>query len=352
MTQRKTLTKNPVVEQSVLVVGVDVGYGVTKAVYEDQAVKFPSVAAYARPLKFQQDEISAKHPGEWMTEGSEEWFVGDLAIQQTKAAEQIQLQGRDGNEEANMQFRLRMVKVALAKLFPHYRNNEMVRIILATGLPVDHMSDAAAMKKAFAGQFNIDTTTANFTAVVEEVIVMPQPYGTIYSYMFTPEGTENPQHNIKRIAVADFGRFTVDLAYDDNGDYIDPKSGSRDSGMYMVEQSVSDAYMLKYGVRPSYRDVQEIIEKGSVTVSGETVSFVPEQAEALRAMRNSALALMGQKWDKGLEIHRILVAGGGASSAIESVKKAYRQAVLVPNAQISNAIGYRNYAKYMQNNPD
>jgi len=354
MTARKTVK---VQQPTVFVVGIDVGYGVTKAVCSaadgsDLFVKFPSVAAYARPLKFQEDEISKKHPGERITDGNEEWFVGELAMQQTRTSEQYQLQGRDGNEAANMRFRLRMVKVALAKIFSDYKNGETVRILLATGLPVDHMSDSSALKKEFTGQFPVDTNNANFIALIDEVIVMPQPYGTIYSYMFTSDGEMNPSHNVKRVAVADFGRFTIDLAYDDNGDYIDPKSGSRTSGMYLAQEAVSDAYLRRYGVRPSLRDVEEILSKGAVTVSGETVSFEKERTDALRGVRSAGLSLMGEKWDKGLEIHRILVAGGGASSAIDDVKAAYKQAVLVPNAQMSNAIGYRNYAVYTQKNPD
>ena len=56
---------------------------------------------------------------------------------------------------------------------------------LPVGLPVDHMRDAADLKAALTGQHLIKTDTAEIIANVDEVMVMPQPYGTIYAATLT-----------------------------------------------------------------------------------------------------------------------------------------------------------------------
>lgn len=43
----------------------------------------------------------------------------------------------------------------------------------------DHMRDAAELKASLIGQHLIKTDTAELIAHVSEVMVMPQPYGTI-----------------------------------------------------------------------------------------------------------------------------------------------------------------------------
>ena len=65
-----------------LTVGLDIGYGVVKAVTADQVVMFPSVMGHAREIKFQQDEITRRHPGDQIRDDEGAWFVGDLALAQ------------------------------------------------------------------------------------------------------------------------------------------------------------------------------------------------------------------------------------------------------------------------------
>ncbi len=47
-----------------LTIGLDIGYGVVKAVTSDAVVTFPSVTGHAREIKFRHEDITAKYPGE------------------------------------------------------------------------------------------------------------------------------------------------------------------------------------------------------------------------------------------------------------------------------------------------
>lgn len=159
-----------------LTVGLDIGYGVVKALTADATILFPSVGGHAREVKFQADEIAARHPGDQIRDNDGLWFLGDLALVQLLPGELLRLRGRTA-DEATMGnvFRVRLAKAALGKLLLGKREEHVVHVRLATGLPMDHLADAPDLKAALLGQHRIKTDTADFIANVTEVMVMPQP---------------------------------------------------------------------------------------------------------------------------------------------------------------------------------
>jgi len=96
MSKRRANGKAPTA--SVLTIGLDIGYGVVKAVTDDQIVTFPSVMGHAREIKFQQEEIAKRHPGDQIRDDDGTWFVGDLALSQLPTGELLRLRGRTANE--------------------------------------------------------------------------------------------------------------------------------------------------------------------------------------------------------------------------------------------------------------
>src|SRR5690606_9291044 len=210
-----------------LTVGLDIGYGVVKAVTHDQTITFPSVMGHARELKFQQEEIASRHPGDQITDDEGRWFVGDLALSQLPTGELLRLRGRTANESTmGNGFRLRVAKVAIGRLMQGVRDGGVLHLRVATRWPTDHMRDAADRKASLLGQHLIQTDTARLIANVTDVMVMPQPYGTIYAATLADSGQVNRAHQHRRTGVCDVGTYTVDLALDDEGEFLDSESGS------------------------------------------------------------------------------------------------------------------------------
>ncbi len=332
------------------IISIDIGYRFTKATRGDRMIMFPSVLSRAHDIRYKKDEISAKHPGMWVTDDQEDWFVGDLAIQQGK--HQLQLQGRDGNTEFNTQFRVRMMLSALAQLYPNQRNGALIRIMIVTGLPVDHLADAAALTEALSVTRPVDTNNTGFNVEVIEVMIMPQPYGTMYGEMFTAEGELNEMLSISRAAVTDIGGFTIDCILDEDGDYIDAESGSEEAGVFIVQEALAAKYEAKFGSKATLQQIDQLLRTGKLNISGEDEDFSDWLEDALKPLVDITLSLMGRLWDKALDVQRIYVTGGGAKLIFKYIKARYKQAVLVENAQMANAIGYRNYARYLANNPE
>ncbi|MCC7208148.1 MAG: ParM/StbA family protein [Anaerolineae bacterium] len=331
-----------------LTIGLDIGYGVVKAVTSDQVVMFPSVMGHAREVKFQQEDMSRRYPGDQIRDDEGDWFVGDLALAQLPTGELLRLRGRTANESTmGNAFRLRLAKVAIGKLLQDAHNRDLAHIRIATGLPVDHMRDADELKETLCGQHLIQTDTAEVVANVTDVMVMPQPYGTIFSATLTESGEINRRHNFRLTGVCDVGTYTVDLALDDEGQFLDSESGSVESGVYTAQERIASALERDYREKMPFRIVEEVLRTGLFHANGQAVDYRAIVEQALAPLRSATLNLMSEKWQRGTIIEVIYLSGGGADLVADVVCEAYPQAQIIPEAQLANARGYLNYAYFM-----
>jgi plasmid segregation protein ParM len=332
---------------NVLTIGLDIGYGVTKVVTDDQVITFPSVCGHAREIKFRAEELAAKYPGDQITDDDGSWFVGDLALGQLLPGELLRLRGRTADEtHIGNVFRGRLAKVAFGKLLAGIQHGEAVHIRISTGLPVDHMRDAGALKEALIGQHLVKTDCAEFVANVSEVMVMPQPYGSLYAQTLTPGGEINPNHTFIRTGVCDVGTYTIDLALDDDGVYVDAESGSVESGVYTAQERIAAALERDYRQKLPFKIVESVLRTGHFRASGEDVDYSAEVQEALEPLRSATLNLMGEKWKAGKAVDVIYLSGGGAELVKDVVMATYKQTRLVKNPQTANARGYLSYAYF------
>jgi plasmid segregation protein ParM len=347
--QKKQTQSSFDVLNGVMTVGLDIGYGVVKVVTDNNSFGFPSVMGHAREIKFQQEAIQQKYPGDQITDVDGEWFVGDLALAQLPPGELLRLRGRTANEKRmGNTFRLRLAKVAIAKLVQGVWGRDVVHLRLSTGLPVDHMRDANELKEALLGQHLIETDVCEVIANVTEVRVMPQPYGTAYSAMLTSDGNINVHHTYMRTGIVDVGTYTVDIALDDDGEFVDSESGSVEGGVYTAQERISTMLERDYREKMPYKIVEQVLRTGIFTASGTPVDYSREVEDALSPLRSATLGLMSEKWQRGTTVDVIYLSGGGAELVYEQVVEAYPQTKLVPHAQMANARGYLYYANFAQ----
>jgi plasmid segregation protein ParM len=341
---------NKITTDVIVNIGLDVGYGHTKLVSSTskEAIIFPSVMGHARNVKYGAETLAERYPGDQLTDNEGAWFVGDLAQSQLRAGEQISLNGRTSNEETGGNLlRVRLAKAAIGKLFAGESGDDVIHMVLSTGLPVDHMPDAPALKAALLGQHRIQTDNTSFIANITDVMVMPQPLGTLYSQMLKAGGNLDECYTHSRTGIIDVGRYTVDLVYDDDGEFISDRSGSREGGVYLVQERIADAYEQRFRSKADGRDVDRIIRgDGCIRVRGLEENFVDERLEAVAPLIDGTLDLARQKWGGGQFLDVIYVSGGGAPLVVDEVIAEYPQAESVTNAQTANARGYLYYAQF------
>lgn len=249
-------------------------------------------------------------------------------------------------------FRQRLAKVAIGKLVQGMwaqtiGSSDVVHLKIATGLPVDHMQDAAELKDALMGQHLIQTDSCDVIANVTDVIVMPQPYGSAYSQMLTSAGEINIYHTYMRTGIVDVGTYTVDIALDDDGEFVDSESGSVEGGVYTLQERISAMLERDYREKMPYKIIEQVLRTGIFTASCSPIDYSAAVEEALLPLRSATLNLMSEKWQRGTIVDVIYLSGGGAELVYEQVIEAYPQTKLVPHAQMANARGYLYYANFI-----
>lgn len=341
------MKKQKVEKLGIELIGLDIGYGMTKAVTLGQQLTYPSVWGYAREIKFKPEEMTQRYPGDQISDDEGDWFVGELAKSQLRVSELRQLRGRTADDDdTGNRARVRLMKAALGKLYPGVMNGEIIHMAIATGLPVDHMRKANELKGYLTGQHRITTDLTNFVANITQVYVMPQPYGTIYREMLTPRGDLNPCHTSITTGTVDIGTFTTDVALDNNGEYIDASSGSVEIGISSIEDRLANAYERDFNEKPSKRTIDTILNTGCFKFRGQPVDYTQEVRDAIQPLKDGVLNLMNTLWLGGGSIDTIYVSGGGANFIGNEIVSVYPQAKTVDNPHFANAMGYLNYALF------
>lgn len=334
-------------------IGLDIGYGVVKAVTPNRVkpVVFPSVAGHSRVIKFAAEQIAEKYPGCHIIDKHGDWFVGDLAASQVPTGELLRLRGRGANDNSSGNaFRLRMALAAIGMILSgcYWGDECIVPVNITTGLPVDHLHNRAELKQALMGTHRIRTDSADVTVNIQSVRIMPQPYGTVYRKMMLSNGRLNPQHTAMRTGVCDVGTYTIDVAMDDDGEFIDAESGSVEAGVFTVQERIGAQLERDFNQKMPYKKIEETLRTGYCKAFGENLDYRDLVDEALAPLRYATLGLLNDKFKAGAGVDVLYLSGGGAELVFNDVMRAYPQTIKVDDPQLANAQGYLNFELFKQ----
>lgn len=339
----------------ITLVGLDIGFGYTKLVTpallaSKKSVMFPSVWGSAHKEEYQREARDKTFPGMLIRDDDgQSYFVGAMAHDQLSPAQIFDLRGgRASNDDKfSNDARVRFAKTAIGQLFHGDISGDVHHVVIATGLPVSHMADAPGLKKALMKQHCIKTNGCDVVIDVLNVILMPQPYGSIYSQSLKIDGSINTKYTFTKTGVVDVGSFTVDVVLDNDGKYVPMMSGSRENGVSTIHEAIRAAFNREMRETPSAEQIDRIMSNKKVLVRGELHDYSVARNAGLDNLRTGIMQLMTQLWQQGARVDVIYVSGGGGQFAIETIQQQYPQAKLLENSQLANAQGYLQYALSM-----
>ena len=128
---------------------------------------------------------------------------------------------------------------------------------------------------------------------------------------------------------------------------MDAESGSVESGVYTAQERISAALERDYREKMPFKIVEEVLRTGIFHANGQPVDYSEIVQEALTPLRSATLNLMSEKWQRGTTVDVVYLSGGGAELVVKDVREAYPQTQLVQDAQLANARGYLNYARFI-----
>mgnify|MGYP001424556118 CR=1 FL=1 len=326
----------------IVTIGLDVGYGLTKAVSDNgKSVCFESRVAPAEFIRFQAN-IGAKVSVNGLTIHDNEegpLWVGELASKQGRPG--AVRSPRDRNR-VNDPITTHLADAAFAMLLPG-REDAYVRVV--TGLPVAFYRDAFDLSQHLLGTHHILLEGSSLTVEVEDVLVVPQPFGALLSLILDERGmmkTASIDLVEGKVGVLDIGSYTTDMIMVEGLEYIEARSGSIEVGVStaidMIRKVLQDEHRVSY----EPHELEQAMRRGWLVIDGQKHSLNGLASGHLDPIARAIEAQARTLWNIST-LTGMVLAGGGALALKPWLEPRFQQAVFAPNAAMANAAGFLRY---------
>jgi plasmid segregation protein ParM len=315
-------------------IGLDIGYGHTKAANGSGCVTFPSLAGPAVAVKYHND-LAEDGAGLEIHVDNARWFVGEQAALQSP----FTLSPRTRERDPEL---LRLL--AFAAL--HRLGALAGSVDLVTGLPIAWYPDREALADALAGAHDVVVNGRPARVEIAQVLVVPQPFGSLFRVLLNPAGVMIDEDRLRweRVAIIDIGMHTTDYAFIDKLRYVEPRSGSIPVAMARVYELVQRAVMERHGLDLDLQDAEAAVRTGHVTVYGRRHAIQDAADEALAMVAQEVTGEAATLWGRAKDAAAVLVTGGGGGALLQRIQLKYPHARLICEPQTANAQGFYRYA--------
>lgn len=330
------------------IVGIDIGFGYTKVTDGRHALTFKSVFGEAKEAQFREHLLdgSAGEAHLHVEFDDKAYFVGELAESQS-TQRSFTLDPKE--------FVADFTKVlALAPLAIMVKRLEPVRLV--AGLPISHYrvykDEVAAQLTGQHAVKAFDRNGAKLDTVVkiDEVKVVPQPFGSVFNAMLTDTGElSDSGYGKQKIGVIDVGFRTTDLTISDRTKYSERGSHTTDAGIAKAYATIAAALHEASGVQVELYRLYDAVAKGSIKIYGKTYDLASARDKAFEQLANAIAADANQLWAADWDMDAIMITGGGGSVLAPYLTDQLRGEVIPvakgSDQRMNNAKGYLKYGK-------
>ncbi len=331
------------------VLGLDIGFGFTKASNGKESIMFKSIYGEAVDIQFRSDFGNAAFTSNLhVTLGEKSYFVGDFAEQQSNVR-QFTLD----QEKLLTEFAKLLALTALGKF-----SDKETPLSVISGLPVAYFKDNnVRFAKILTGQHTITYHRSDGTDVtrrinIKKVRMMPQPLGSFFNLLMDDKGKiTNMDLARQKVGVVDIGFRTTDYTIFDRLRYIDRGSATMDTGISKIFRVIANKLQEKTGINVELYRLYNAVESGIIKMRGQEydISKIRDQVfkQASEALANDIDRLWTDDWD----MDTIILTGGGCME-LSSYLKPLISGNVIPvekgiDARLNNVLGYLKYGRYI-----
>lgn len=323
-------------------IGVDVGFGYTKAMDGIRTIVFPSIISPAVKTGFWPfreertdrqidllDHLSVTLDGETH-------FIGNLALNQGRFAYATLDRIRTQTPEYKLLF---LTALSLFVESP----GEPFSVV--TGLPVDDFEDRDILERSFKGKFSISLTGEEVSFIVKELTVIPQGCGAFMDLLFPDSREEiNEIYAEGPVGIVDIGYKTTDFVLMQSAEFSWRFSGSIKHGMGMIYQAAVSKFSDVYRGNFDLKSVEEAMREGVICWLGERIAVDRDLLDSdCHGLAQEIAAWIHERW-REQKLSRILCAGGGSLMLKPFLKKVFPEMVFMEEPHLANVRGFHKGA--------
>jgi plasmid segregation protein ParM len=331
------------------VIGLDIGFGFTKATNGRDTQIFKSVVGDAAEATFNEQLMPGKATlGRHLQINGETFYVGDLAEAQSR--------GRGFTLDPT-QFLAKYAKtLALSACAPLADSNTPLRIV--TGLPISFFRKHKDQVTQILQQRHTVTLLKpsgekeERALNVERVRVIPQPFGSLFNLMLNDLGKPVSQRFItEKIGVIDVGFRTADYTISDKTRYSERGSQSTDSGVSVAFHALANALQEKSGVAIELFRLYDAVTRGTIKIRGKRYDITALVKQAFTALATRVATEANRLWSDDWDVDAIVITGGGGAVLAPYLTPLLEGEVIpVPpeqDARLNNVQGYQKYGQHL-----
>ena len=294
---------------------VDVGFGRVKALNENmRKANFPAVVAGFQPLAF----ASGMEAGNSLAidyRGKSYW-VGEAALRQSTAVRMTTDRSRTTSEEG-----MALLAASLAQTAT--KDHQLTNLVI--GLPVRFYSTMKNEYQKLARdvhQINIISPgeakiTARRVVIVEDVKVLPQPFGTLFDAILDDAGGLRDKALAGgKVGIIDIGFNTLDLARADSLEYVNPASDSfSGQGLFSAFQELSRGLYRELEIEIPPEKLEPVVRDKRIVLTGREHDVTGIIDQAFETAAEGIISRVKSLWPdrERWQFTQVLITGGGGA---------------------------------------
>ncbi len=329
------------------IIGVDIGFGFTKATDGKDYRVFKSIYGEAVELQYQESLLGSDDHAEHLhldIDGAA-YFVGDLAERQSSS--------RQFTLEQN-QFVAAASKVLALTAISCFATERQQSVHLVVGLPIgNYRQYKAELMGLLRKTHDIIVSKANgerkeIRVAVTDVRVIPQPIGSVMDRLLDNYGRPAERRfALEKIGVIDVGFKTTDYTISDKTRYSERGSMTSQNGIAKAFATIAAKLKDNCGINVELYRLFEAVETGSIKIRGKGYDLKKITQHAFQQLAQNIASDANRIWSDDWDIDMIMITGGGGAVLAPHLQPLL-EGVIVPMEQdldyrLHNVRGYYKY---------
>ena len=330
------------------IVGIDVGFGFTKAYNGKNSVIFKSLIGDATDIQFrsflgEDSSTSNLH----ITLEDKSYFLGSYAELQSTIREFTL------DQEKLIEDFVKILAIAAAGIC----TDTTVPINVVSGLPVGYLRrDTKKFKKMIQGSHEItfhnrDGQDVTKKITIEKIHIIPQPIGSIFNLIFDDNGKiKNKGLAKQKLGVVDIGFKTSDFSIFDHLQYIERGSTTTDTGISKCFSVIANKLRQESNINIELYRMFQFIESGMIKIRGKEYNISNLKKRVYTHAASAIASDLNRLWENDWDIDTIILSGGGSVELSEYLSPIIDGNVIPigkdVDARFNNVQGYCKFGRY------
>ena len=294
------------------ILGIDLGFGFTKATNGEKSLVVKSVIGEATDQQFGGPMPDARLGDDHLHLEIEDRgiFAGDLAERQSSLRSFTLDQDRFITDSAKV--------LALAAASELAQEGEPIHMV--TGLPISAFRPKAdELERLLRGKHSFTTiapdgTRSRTVLDIREVKVIPQPFGSMYDLLLDENGNVGDRKMMQqKVGIVDVGFQTSDLTVSDRGVFLERASQSTETGIGRAFATIAGKIREKSGVTVELYRLYEAMDQGTIKIRGDSFDLSRLIEHVLTQLATDIASDANRLWADEWDMDTIVITGGGGA---------------------------------------